>query len=617
MQRLPRQVGLIAVIAALLAAAPSPAAAVVRAPVRHPSASRIVAPTVSDAALLRTSDPDAVANGTTRDECTGWESTFEPPTSIRVLRTRGPDEGHVETVDFRTYVGWVISAEWPARYPLEALKAGAVAVKQYGWYYTIVYRGGVDSAGNCYDVMDNTNDQYYDPDRDPPRPGPSPRHLNAIAATWNVSLRKFRPKTGESRFFLTGYRSGTNGYRCGEERDGYRLFQKGVYYCAFDQDYSYEQILRIYLDPHLEFVDPGRHDVIGDHLGDATVLTPVPDGQLAARLYPVSAQPAVTPAAESAGIVAVDGLIGQASADMDRDGLDDLVMLTRTGDTTVRVDVARSNGAGYEVPQEWWSGDLGLLVNSARLLVADYTASGRLDVGLLLNDPAPEPEDAEPEPADAGPLPPPHATLKVLFQRPSGQAKREAATWWSGDLDVDTERTRAWTGDVNGDGAADLLVERDASAPEVSPAGIQLSLAPSAHPTAGLGPLATWLDAPDIPFTGSLGALGDLDRDGRDDLFLAFGQPGAAARLAVFEQTPKGVVRRSVWHAPEGDLVSIDQLRLALADVDFDGIADVVLYRNEGTDGTRIQVLRAGYRKVRPYAALMDATLDWTTAVPY
>ena len=70
------------------------------------------------------------------------------------------------------------------------------------------------------------------------------------------------------------------------ERDGYRLFQKGVYYCAHDNGNSFEQILRIYLDPHLEFVDPGRHDVVGDHLGDATALAPVADGELAARLYP-------------------------------------------------------------------------------------------------------------------------------------------------------------------------------------------------------------------------------------------------------------------------------------------------------------------------------------------
>ena len=120
--------------------------------------------------------------------------------TIRVLRTHGPNKGNVETVDFRTYVGWVLSTEWTAHYPLEALKVGAIAVKQYAWYYTIVYRGGVDASGNCYDVVDNTNDQYYDPDNKVhPRPGPNKFHLQAIAATWNISLRKWSKDTGSSR----------------------------------------------------------------------------------------------------------------------------------------------------------------------------------------------------------------------------------------------------------------------------------------------------------------------------------------------------------------------------------------------------------------------------------
>src|SRR4051812_855491 len=117
MRRLPRKAGLIAVSAALLAAAFGPAAAVAGSQLRRPLTPPAVAWRETESALLRSTDPDALASGTTQDTCTGWQSTYEPPTTIRVLRTRGPEKGHVQTLDFRTYVGWVISAEWPARYP--------------------------------------------------------------------------------------------------------------------------------------------------------------------------------------------------------------------------------------------------------------------------------------------------------------------------------------------------------------------------------------------------------------------------------------------------------------------------------------------------------------------
>src|SRR5450759_2574231 len=96
-------------------------------------------------------------------QCTPWSSRRIPPTTIRVSRTTGPHAGTVETVDFRTYVGVVLAAEWSSSWPVPTLQSGAVAIKEYAWYYVMNSRG-YSVGGNCYDVIDNTNDQIYYPE---------------------------------------------------------------------------------------------------------------------------------------------------------------------------------------------------------------------------------------------------------------------------------------------------------------------------------------------------------------------------------------------------------------------------------------------------------------------
>jgi hypothetical protein len=62
------------------------------------------------------------------------------------------------TVDFKHYVKHVLPNEWYYFWPRESLKAGAVAVKTYAWYF-IEQGGKWDDA----DVLDNTCDQWYVP----------------------------------------------------------------------------------------------------------------------------------------------------------------------------------------------------------------------------------------------------------------------------------------------------------------------------------------------------------------------------------------------------------------------------------------------------------------------
>jgi hypothetical protein len=187
---------------------------------------------------LPTVTPPPVAQAAS---CTGWTSTRVPPPTIRVLRT---SSGYVQTVDFKLYVQRVLDVEWPSNWPTAALQVGAVAVKQYGWYYTMNYRGG-SAHGSCYDVVDNTNDQIY---RDIT---PASVFVAAVDATWSTTI------TRGGGFVMTGYRSGDTAAAigCGDDADGYHLFQHSSYHCALDGK-TVEEILAIYFGPYLEVWRP-------------------------------------------------------------------------------------------------------------------------------------------------------------------------------------------------------------------------------------------------------------------------------------------------------------------------------------------------------------------------
>ncbi len=178
--------------------------------------------------------PPPVAQAASK--CTGWTSTRVPPATIRVLRTSGSASGTVQVVDFKKYVEVVEQAEWPSSWPAEALKVGAVVVKQYSWYYAMNYRGGAGTGG-CYDVVDNTNDQLYQPETRVP----AASEIAAVEATWTESI------TRGGAFMPTGYRSGTS-TTCGADVDGSHIYQHSVFGCA-GAGMSADQILHLYYDP--------------------------------------------------------------------------------------------------------------------------------------------------------------------------------------------------------------------------------------------------------------------------------------------------------------------------------------------------------------------------------
>ena len=168
--------------------------------------------------------------------CGGWTSTTQPPKTIRVLRHRS---GRVVTVNFQRYVVTVMGKEWPSYLPYQVLEAGAVAVKQYGWYHALNGHQKVSRRGDCYDVIDTTRDQLYKPHQARIRAD----QRSAVSLTWGTSLIK------AGHFLMTGYRRGLK-RRCGHDATGFKLFARSATKCA-RSGHDWLSILQIYYGPRL------------------------------------------------------------------------------------------------------------------------------------------------------------------------------------------------------------------------------------------------------------------------------------------------------------------------------------------------------------------------------
>jgi hypothetical protein len=166
--------------------------------------------------------------------CSGWTSETVPPPTIRVFRTA---TGTVDTVDFKVYVKNVLSREWISSWTTESLRSGALAVKNYAWYWVLNWRGFTNSAGQCFDVRDSTLDQHYDPSR------PTFASMAAaVDATWNTLALK------NGRIFPTYYNAGGVNEACGANRNGWRMYQWGTQACGL-AGLSAAQIMTTYYYP--------------------------------------------------------------------------------------------------------------------------------------------------------------------------------------------------------------------------------------------------------------------------------------------------------------------------------------------------------------------------------
>jgi len=153
--------------------------------------------------------------------CGNWTSRRVEPNFINVLDVR---TGKVHTKRFQAYVAQVMaSGEWPTHSLYAKLVAGAMATKQYAWYYVVNWRGGV-SRGKCYHVVNTTNDQLWSS-------GARPTRNQKKAVRSVMGLRVLKHTKHGLRFFLTGYRAGT-ARKCARDSNDWKLFARSSGHCA-------------------------------------------------------------------------------------------------------------------------------------------------------------------------------------------------------------------------------------------------------------------------------------------------------------------------------------------------------------------------------------------------
>ena len=553
-----------------------------------------------------------------RSVCTGWASESIPPDTIRVLRTIGPDASRVQQVPFRTYVETVMAAEFGAGAPDAAMEAGAVAVKQYAWYRTMHWRGGVNSAGSCYDIVDNGNDQWYLP----LSKTPAQSHIDAVARTWDISILR------GGRFVSTGYWAGSD-VACGTNANGVRLMQKSAARCAREGKTA-EEILRIYYGESISIVRPGSNDLDGDGYGDAPTFVAAPDGSVTARMYDGATLRTAEARSTSTGeawpvVLDVTTPSLRGTGDVDGDGRADLVYIRRTADGGNEVAVSRVMDGGMssaglpqdpaeitsalfaatartvlQPPASWWAP--GAATSDAStgapiaMAVADFTGDGKADVALASDDAA-------------------TGDLAIDILESTGAAFARPVRWWTGPHAGALEAVRA--GDFNGDGRIDIgLVTSDGSAG--TPDG-RRPFSADVLLSDGVGSFSDphpWSDGIVMGDASTRELAGDWNRDGRDDLMLltANGPAGVVATAlisdgAAFDPKPF----RSTTTG-----FRLGVAKLTVSDVDGDGRSDVVAFYDAGAGaGTRVLPLISTGTRLASLPGTLDPTLSWASIEPF
>ncbi len=166
------------------------------------------------------------------------ETTQPYPSTIRVGHFTNFHDGcrylySLGTISFTSYVNNVLPNEWyPANnFNMEALKAGALAVKGVGWYHKVFPK--YPALG--LDVSDSDCTQVYKPNT------AIGRTISAFCAVTGIGFEKANGLLFYPPYFNTSHQSITYGQDLGT------MYQDGTQYLA-NLGYSYQDIDRYYYD---------------------------------------------------------------------------------------------------------------------------------------------------------------------------------------------------------------------------------------------------------------------------------------------------------------------------------------------------------------------------------
>lgn len=139
---------------------------------------------------------------------------------------------YVQTLGFEEYCEDVLPNEWIPSWDMDALKAGAVAVKMFAWYHTL---HPTTESGFTYDVDNTTNFQEFK------YLSGTPSTNQAVQQTWNMM---YVPPDGTIK--VLQYRNGLPGSDNSWFNGTYIMSQWGSQYWGGTANLPFESILNIY-----------------------------------------------------------------------------------------------------------------------------------------------------------------------------------------------------------------------------------------------------------------------------------------------------------------------------------------------------------------------------------